>query len=71
METSSVSRNPEITTGALYFAGIVPVENLVDYVEEGSSLDNCLEDFPSIRPEKAIAVLQSAVERHYADALAA
>jgi uncharacterized protein (DUF433 family) len=58
-------------TEALYFAGIVPVGNLVDYVEEGSSLDNWLEDFPSIRPEKAIAVLQSAMERHYADAIAA
>ncbi len=35
-----VSRDPEIVSGALVFAGTrVPVKNLIDYIEAGHSLD--------------------------------
>lgn len=72
METSLVRRNPEIMSGALCFGGTrVPVQNLFDYLKGNSSLDDFLVDFPSIRREKAIAVLQAAMERLYADAPAA
>ena len=68
METSLVSRNPEIMSGALCFTGTrVLVKNLFDYLEGASSL----EDFPSVSREKAVAVLEAARERLSADALAA
>ena len=72
MDKSLVSRDPEIMSGALCFAGTrVPVQNLFDYLEGRSSLEDFLEDFPSIRREKAIAVLEAAKERLFADAPAA
>ena len=72
MHTSLVSRDPEIMSGALCFTGTrVPVQNLFDYLEGTSSLEDFLEDFPSIRREMAIAVLEAAKERLFADAPAA
>ena len=72
MQTSLVRRDPEIMSGALCFTGTrVPVQNLFDYLEGKSSLEDFLEDFPSIRREMAIAVLEAAKERLFADAPAA
>ena len=72
MDKSLVGRDPEIMSGVLCFAGTrVPVQNLFDYLEGRSSLEDFLEDFPSIRREKAIAVLEAAKERLFADAPAA
>ncbi len=72
MDTSLVSRNPEIMSGALCFTGTrVPVKNLFDYLEGTSSLEDFLEDFPSVARDKAVAVLEAARERLTADAPAA
>ncbi|TPW16846.1 MAG: hypothetical protein FD130_892 [Halothiobacillaceae bacterium] len=72
METSLVSRNPEIMSGALCFTGTrVPIKNLFDYLEGTSSLEEFLEDFPSVPRNKAIAVLEAARERLTSDASAA
>ena len=61
MNTSLVSRDPEIMSGALCFTGTrVPVKNLFDYLEGGSSLEEFLEDFPSISRDRAVAVLEAA-----------
>jgi uncharacterized protein (DUF433 family) len=69
MYPSLVSQDPEIMSGALCFTGTrVPVKNLFDYLEGGSSLDQFLEDFPSIRRESAVAVLEAAREHLSADA---
>ena len=69
MHASLISRNPEIMSGALCFTGTrVPVKNLFDYLEGCSSLEDFLEDFPSIPRGKAIAVLEAARERLTADA---
>ena len=58
-------------SGAPCFTGThVPVQNLFDYLEGSSSIDDFLEDFPSIPRDKAIAVLEAARERLYADATA-
>jgi uncharacterized protein (DUF433 family) len=40
----------------------VPVRNLIDYLEHGSSLDEFLTDFPSVTREQAISVLEMARE---------
>lgn len=72
MDTPLVTRNPEVMSGALCFAGTrVPVKNLFDYLEGSSSLEDFLEDFPSVSRERAVAVLEVARERLAADASAA
>ena len=69
MDATLVSRDPEIMSGALCFKGTrVPVQNLFDYLEGSSSLENFLEDFPSIGRERAVAVLEAAKDRLFADA---
>ncbi len=69
MDVSLVSRDPEIMSGALCFTGTrVPVQNLFDYIEGSSSLEQFLEDFPSVSREKAVAVLEAAKARIFADA---
>ena len=72
MNASLVSRDPEIMSGALCFTGTrVPVKNLFDYLEGTSSLEDFLEDFPSVSRQRAVAVLEAALERVAADAPAA
>jgi uncharacterized protein (DUF433 family) len=72
MDASLVKRDLEIMSGALCFTGTrVPVKNLFDYLEGASSLQEFLEDFPSVSRERAVAVLQAAQERLAADAPAA
>ena len=64
MDVSLVSRDAEIMSGALCFTGTrVPVQNLFDYIEGSSSLEQFLEDFPSVSRERAVAVLEAAKER--------
>ena len=68
MDESLVKRDPEIMSGALCFTGTrVPVKNLFDYLEGSSSLEEFLEDFPSVTRSRAVAVLEAARERLAAD----
>ena len=61
MDATLVSRDPEIMSGALCFTGTrVPVQNLFDYLEGSSSLEDFLEDFPSVQRETAVGVLELA-----------
>ena len=72
MNPSLVKRDPEIMSGALCFTGTrVPVKNLFDYLEKTSSLEEFLEDFPTVSRERAVAVLEAAHEVLEADAPAA
>jgi uncharacterized protein (DUF433 family) len=51
----------EILGGQPVFAGTrVPVESLFDHLEAGVSLDAFLEDFPTVRCEQAVALLDAA-----------
>jgi uncharacterized protein (DUF433 family) len=72
MDSSLVSQDPEVMSGALCFAGTrVPVQNLFDYLEGSSPLEDFLEDFPTISRVRAIAVLEAARKRLFADATTA
>ena len=72
MDESLVKRDPEIMSGALCFTGTrVPVKNLFDYLEGSSSLEEFLEDFPSVSRARVVAVLEAARERLVADLPAA
>ena len=56
-----IDRNPDILGGTPVFAGTrVPVRILMEHLEAGDSLDEFLEDFPSVSRQQAIAVLERA-----------
>ncbi|MHB1194903.1 MAG: DUF433 domain-containing protein [Longimicrobiales bacterium] len=58
-----VSEDPEILGGAAVFVGTrVPVQSLLDYLRGGDTLDDFLQDFPSVRREQAEAALDLAQE---------
>ena len=42
----------------LFFQSRVPLKNLFDYIKAGHSLNDFLEDFPSVKKEHAIQVLE-------------
>jgi uncharacterized protein (DUF433 family) len=53
--------DPEILGGTVVFKGTrVPLQNLIDYLEGGYTLDEFLEDFPSVTREQAIQGLNEA-----------
>ncbi len=52
-------RNHEWTT-CVFTGTRVPVESLFDHLEAGVSLDDFLEDFPSVSRQQAIDLLETA-----------
>jgi uncharacterized protein (DUF433 family) len=71
MDSTYISCDPEVMSGALCFRGTrVPVQNLFDYLEGRSSLEEFLQDFPSVSRDAAVAVLEAAKIRLFADAVA-
>ena len=56
-----VSVDPEIMHGTACFAGTrVPVQTLLDYIEDGDTLDSFLRDFPTVTREQAIQFFELA-----------
>jgi len=56
-----ISSDPEVQGGAVVFAGTrVPLKNLIDYLEAGDSIEQFLDDFPSVTREQAVAALELA-----------
>ncbi len=54
-----ISRDREILGGTPVLAGTrVPVQTLLDYLEGGQSLQEFLDDFPTVGRDQAIAVLE-------------
>ena len=51
----------EILGGTPVFTGTrVPIESLFDHLEAGVSLDEFLEDFPTVQKQQAIDLLEAA-----------
>jgi uncharacterized protein (DUF433 family) len=64
-----VHSDPEILGGIPVFVGTrVPVRTLVDYLAEGHTLDEFLDDFPTVSREQARAALEFANEALLASA---
>ena len=62
-EASLITRSDDILGGTPVFAGTrVPVQTLFDYLEEGDTLDEFLDDFPAVSREHAIKVLEKMKE---------
>ncbi len=58
---SVIVSDPEILGGTPCFRGMrVPVDSMIDYLEGGDSLDEFLDNFPSVSREAAIAALEEA-----------
>jgi uncharacterized protein (DUF433 family) len=55
-----VHSDPDIMGGAPVFVGTrVPLQNLIDPLEGGESIDDFLEGFPSVKRSQAIAVIEA------------
>jgi uncharacterized protein (DUF433 family) len=60
---SIIHCDPEILSGAPVFVGTrVPLQNLIDYLAAGDSLETFLDAFPSVTREQATAALAMAGE---------
>lgn len=56
--------DPDIMHGTPCFRGTrVPVQTLLDYIEDGDTLGNFLHDFTSVKREQAILFLELAKEQ--------
>jgi len=61
MDHSPVTSSPQVLGGILVFAGTrVPAQTLLDYLNDGFSLDEFLQFFPSVQPEDATELLRLA-----------
>ena len=56
-----IIKDPNILGGEPVFRGTrVPFKVLIDYLEGGDTLDQFLEEYPSVRRELAIAAIEEA-----------
>jgi uncharacterized protein (DUF433 family) len=57
----AISRDPDVMHGTPVFRGTrVPVQMLFEYLEGGETLEDFLEDFPTVSRELAIQALEEA-----------
>jgi uncharacterized protein (DUF433 family) len=56
-----VSVDPEVMSGTAVFRGTrVPAKNLLDYLAAGDSIDEFLDQFPTVKREQAVALIEVA-----------
>jgi len=64
MKKSVMVSDPEIMGGTPVFRGTrVPVQTLLDYLEEGDSIDEFLKGFPTVSQKQAVAALEEMKEQ--------
>jgi len=55
-----VHSDPDIMGGTPVFVGTrIPLQNLIDYLEGGESIEDFLDGFPSVKREQVIAVIEA------------
>ncbi len=60
IETSVISQSPDVMSGAIVFVGTrVSVQSLLDYLAGGHSLDEFLDDFPTVKREHAVELFRA------------
>lgn len=58
-----IQRSDQILGGTPVFSGTrVPLQNLLDYLEDGKNIDDFLADFPTVTREQVLSVLEAAKE---------
>lgn len=56
--------DPEIMGGTPVFTGTrVPIQNLIDYLEGGESIDEFLVAFPTVTRDQVIAFIEAAKDK--------
>ena len=61
MPQSIIHSDPQIMGGTPVFVGTrVPFQTLIDYIEGGDTIDEFLDDFPTVNREQVIAALELA-----------
>ena len=61
MNYGAINIDPETMGGTPVFTGTrVPIQSLFDYIGTGETLDEFLENFPTVKKESAIQVLEMA-----------
>ncbi len=61
MKYGAISIDPETMGGTPVFTGTrVSIQSLFDYIETGETLEEFLENFPSVTREQSIEVLEKA-----------
>lgn len=56
-----IVKDPEILGGTPVFRGTrVPFQALLDYLEGGDTLDEFIDDFPTVTRDAAVAALEAA-----------
>ena len=59
MNEELIDRNTDVLGGTPVFAGTrVPVRILMEHLEAGDSLDDLLDDYPTVKREQAVALLE-------------
>lgn len=60
MKSAVVSVDPEVMHGTPVFRGTrVPVEFLFDFIETGSTVDDFVDEYPTVKKEDVIEFLES------------
>ncbi|MDQ3020343.1 MAG: DUF433 domain-containing protein [Bacteroidota bacterium] len=61
MNYGAINIDPETMGGTPVFTGTrVPIQALFDYIETGETIEEFLENFPSVSREQAVEVLKKA-----------
>ena len=64
MASSVIHSDREIMGGTPVFIGTrVPFQTLIDYIEGGDTIDEFLDDFPTVTRAQVIAALELAKDR--------
>ena len=69
MASTVVTSSPDVMGGTPVFSGTrVPIENLLDHLEGGESIEDFLEGFPSVSREQVVTFLEETKARILAEA---
>ena len=61
MKYGAINIDPETMGGTPVFSGTrVPIQSLFDYIESGETLEEFLENFPTVSGDQALEVLEKA-----------
>lgn len=64
MSYPMIDINPNILGGTPVFRGTrVPIQSLFDFLESGETVDEFLENFPTVQREQIIALLETAKQK--------
>ena len=64
MKGNLIETNPNKMSGTPVFRGTrVPIQNLFDCIEEGETIDQFIEQFPTVTREQVNGVLELSKER--------